>query len=489
MHKRVAIGDMVYLTNDREGIVRFKGKTGFGLGEWYGIELRTDHKTRHDGLIHGKRYFRCPRNKGLFVRKQIIKDVMDKKIAEQKTRVFKMGGTGRNVDRLNKKIQRKYQQQHPTTKKKTKPKKAKTEKKPTIKKDKTSPSSSPKAKTVSANTNITKSGSNKESKTQRDKDKLKDKDIDKDEDKSKDNSNDNDKDKIKDKEPSPSISKEKEDPIQATIFNEVTKDINKKTITKHKKKENKRSSIVEKKGDDTKYIKLSDFKTTTVTPKKSTSLSQNNKSDSMEINDAKDEEKDDEEKRDEDDIENETETETENEHDNETKDDDIDDAEYEQEQDLEDEERKDFSAKESFSNPKSRKYFGKDQIFTGLDRRRSKYEDILLLDPVANMTQQTRANNTNTASSTRTKIGTKRRKSYVSHFAPDFDQGFFIQIECKDEDTKSVHCFLYLWSTSNYIYCHIHIQAKKDMEKKAAREFQEERRNNHHHQAIKHNLH
>eukprot|EP01084_Bolivina_argentea_P213285 362278_1 len=93
LNKRVTIADMVYLTNDREGIVRFKGKTGFGLGEWYGIELRTEHKTRHDGLIHGKRYFRCPRNKGLFVRKQIIVDVMDKKTAVQKARVFKMGGS------------------------------------------------------------------------------------------------------------------------------------------------------------------------------------------------------------------------------------------------------------------------------------------------------------------------------------------------------------------------------------------------------------
>eukprot|EP01083_Nonionella_stella_P207699 754256_1 len=93
LNKRVTIADMVYLTNDREGIVRFKGKTGFGLGEWYGIELRTEHKARHDGLIHGKRYFRCPRNKGLFVRKQIIVDVMDKKTAVQKARVFKMGGS------------------------------------------------------------------------------------------------------------------------------------------------------------------------------------------------------------------------------------------------------------------------------------------------------------------------------------------------------------------------------------------------------------
>mmetsp|Transcript_19348 Transcript_19348/g.30693 ORF Transcript_19348/g.30693 Transcript_19348/m.30693 type:complete len:177 (-) Transcript_19348:134-664(-) len=115
--------------------------------------LKTYHKTRHDALIHGKRYFRCPHNKGLFVCKQLITDVMDKKTAEQKTRVFKMGGTGHNVDRLNKKIKRKYNQQHPDKDKtekpqtprsaavtKKKPKKkavSKTESKPSAKKEET----------------------------------------------------------------------------------------------------------------------------------------------------------------------------------------------------------------------------------------------------------------------------------------------------------------------------------------------------------------
>eukprot|EP01084_Bolivina_argentea_P183470 316576_1 len=95
-NKRIAVGDMIFLSSDREGVVRFKGKTAFGLGEWYGIEIRSNHKTRHDGLIHGKRYFRCPRNKGVFVRKSLVLDVMDKKLAEQKARVFKMGGSSKH---------------------------------------------------------------------------------------------------------------------------------------------------------------------------------------------------------------------------------------------------------------------------------------------------------------------------------------------------------------------------------------------------------
>merc|ERR1712130_263776 len=132
---------------------------------------------------------------------------------------------------------------------------------------------------------------------------------------------------------------------------EATKRISTKIETKQKKKQQKRSSIIKKAGDDTKYIKLSDFTPTMVARRKE------------------------EERKEE---------------------------EYEEEQDEneEEEERKDFSAKESFSNPKSRKYFGKDQIFTTLDRRRSKYEDIMLMDPVSLIKQKQHKTNT---------LGTKRR--------------------------------------------------------------------------------
>merc|ERR1712130_340618 len=125
---------------------------------------------------------------------------------------------------------------------------------------------------------------------------------------------------------------------------EATKRISTKIETKQKKKQQKRSNIIKKAGDDTKYIKLSDFTPTMVAQRK--------------------------------------------------------EEEYEEEQDENEEERKDFSAKESFSNPKSRKYFGKDQIFTTLDRRRSKYEDIMLMDPVSLIKQKQHKTNT---------LGTKRR--------------------------------------------------------------------------------
>eukprot|EP01084_Bolivina_argentea_P213287 362280_1 len=90
----VNVGNTVKLTKSRIGFVRYKGKVKFGIGIWYGLECYDSlTKTRHNGTVFGKRYYNCPRNKGLFVRKQIIVDVMDKKTAVQKARVFKMGGS------------------------------------------------------------------------------------------------------------------------------------------------------------------------------------------------------------------------------------------------------------------------------------------------------------------------------------------------------------------------------------------------------------
>merc|ERR1712003_403018 len=46
-----------------------------GLGEWIGIELYNELiKTRHNGAVIGKRYFRCPPHRGIFVRRSLIKE-------------------------------------------------------------------------------------------------------------------------------------------------------------------------------------------------------------------------------------------------------------------------------------------------------------------------------------------------------------------------------------------------------------------------------
>ena len=45
----INMGDTVKLTKGRIGLVRFIGKTQFGLGEWIGIEL-------YNEAVLGKRY-------------------------------------------------------------------------------------------------------------------------------------------------------------------------------------------------------------------------------------------------------------------------------------------------------------------------------------------------------------------------------------------------------------------------------------------------
>lgn len=50
------VGETVYITNDREGVIRFKGKVDGKNGILYGIEL-TVGKGKHNGTVQGKQYF------------------------------------------------------------------------------------------------------------------------------------------------------------------------------------------------------------------------------------------------------------------------------------------------------------------------------------------------------------------------------------------------------------------------------------------------
>eukprot|EP01083_Nonionella_stella_P217637 781237_1 len=72
MSTKIQIGDAILLTNNRRGIVRYHGKTRFGSGYWFGIELTDCTITRHNGMVLNKRYFLCPSNKGLFIRRDCI---------------------------------------------------------------------------------------------------------------------------------------------------------------------------------------------------------------------------------------------------------------------------------------------------------------------------------------------------------------------------------------------------------------------------------
>eukprot|EP00484_Ammonia_sp_Unknown_P011142 CAMPEP_0197072568 /NCGR_PEP_ID=MMETSP1384-20130603/210162_1 /TAXON_ID=29189 /ORGANISM="Ammonia sp." /LENGTH=470 /DNA_ID=CAMNT_0042511389 /DNA_START=32 /DNA_END=1448 /DNA_ORIENTATION=+ len=69
----VNVGQTVRLTKHRIGFIRYKGKVKFALGVWYGLEIFDSlTTTRHNGTVFGKRYFNCPREKGLFVKREII---------------------------------------------------------------------------------------------------------------------------------------------------------------------------------------------------------------------------------------------------------------------------------------------------------------------------------------------------------------------------------------------------------------------------------
>ncbi|XP_055339775.1 CAP-Gly domain-containing linker protein 1-like isoform X2 [Paramacrobiotus metropolitanus] len=58
------VGDRVWLSGDRAGIVRFVGKPHFQDGIWVGVEL-DEAKGKNDGSVEGKRYFTCPANHGV----------------------------------------------------------------------------------------------------------------------------------------------------------------------------------------------------------------------------------------------------------------------------------------------------------------------------------------------------------------------------------------------------------------------------------------
>ena len=62
----IKVGQTVKLTKDRIAYVRFKGKVKFSIGIWYGVEIYDAlTNTRHNGNVFGKKYFNCPRNKGM----------------------------------------------------------------------------------------------------------------------------------------------------------------------------------------------------------------------------------------------------------------------------------------------------------------------------------------------------------------------------------------------------------------------------------------
>ncbi|XP_066560007.1 CAP-Gly domain-containing linker protein 3 isoform X4 [Amia ocellicauda] len=62
---KIELGDQVLVAGQKQGIVRFYGKTDFAPGYWFGVEL--DKPTgKHDGSVFGVRYFNCLPKHGVF---------------------------------------------------------------------------------------------------------------------------------------------------------------------------------------------------------------------------------------------------------------------------------------------------------------------------------------------------------------------------------------------------------------------------------------
>ncbi|XP_041090633.1 CAP-Gly domain-containing linker protein 3-like isoform X1 [Polyodon spathula] len=62
---KIELGDKVLVAGQKQGIVRFYGKTDFAPGYWFGVELEVP-TGKHDGSVFGVRYFTCLPKHGVF---------------------------------------------------------------------------------------------------------------------------------------------------------------------------------------------------------------------------------------------------------------------------------------------------------------------------------------------------------------------------------------------------------------------------------------
>jgi len=59
--------DDAVLLNTGIGIVRYVGKIAGAKGQWLGLELTDGCVGNSDGMMKGKRYFKCEQNRGMFI--------------------------------------------------------------------------------------------------------------------------------------------------------------------------------------------------------------------------------------------------------------------------------------------------------------------------------------------------------------------------------------------------------------------------------------
>uniref|UniRef100_A0A7S2TV24 CAP-Gly domain-containing protein n=1 Tax=Lotharella oceanica TaxID=641309 RepID=A0A7S2TV24_9EUKA len=72
----ITVGQKVTTVDGRRGIVRYLGKLHCAKGNWVGLELFSATGS-HSGMVKGKRYFECPKKRGLMLRLDKIKEHLD----------------------------------------------------------------------------------------------------------------------------------------------------------------------------------------------------------------------------------------------------------------------------------------------------------------------------------------------------------------------------------------------------------------------------
>lgn len=77
VRRKLVVEDRVTLESGLSGTIRFIGETQFKKGEWFGVELDMP-RGKHDGMVGIKRYFKCGKNKGVFVLQNKIKILLSR---------------------------------------------------------------------------------------------------------------------------------------------------------------------------------------------------------------------------------------------------------------------------------------------------------------------------------------------------------------------------------------------------------------------------
>ncbi|XP_060538071.1 kinesin-like protein KIF13A isoform X1 [Pantherophis guttatus] len=67
----LAVGEQVYVDDNKTGTVRYIGPVDFSIGTWVGIELHVQ-MGKHDGTVKGREYFHCKPQHGIFVRPECL---------------------------------------------------------------------------------------------------------------------------------------------------------------------------------------------------------------------------------------------------------------------------------------------------------------------------------------------------------------------------------------------------------------------------------